>query len=130
LVHYLEESLKAIALFHKDKQYIIESASTDGGEIIIIDEFKLESNKTKEFFGIIRNDFKLTKALILDKANRNLELSSRNIPHIKFMREEGLNVYDLLNYEWLLITKEAVAEVQSRLTPTKTRKSVTGEANA
>ncbi len=46
------------------------------------------------------------------------------------MREEGLNVYDLLNYEWLLITKEAVAEVQSRLTPTKTRKSVTGEANA
>lgn len=39
LVHYLEESLKACALFHRDKQYIIESASTGGGEIIIIDEF-------------------------------------------------------------------------------------------
>ena len=39
LVHYLEESLKANALFYKDKQYIIESAPTGGGEIIIIDEF-------------------------------------------------------------------------------------------
>jgi len=39
LVHYLEESLKAEALFHRDKQYVVKSAPTGGGEIIIIDEF-------------------------------------------------------------------------------------------
>jgi len=39
LVHYLEESLKAKALFHRDKQYVVKSVPTGGGEIIIIDEF-------------------------------------------------------------------------------------------
>ncbi len=39
LVHYLEESLKAKALFHRDKHYVVKSVSTGGGEIIIVDEF-------------------------------------------------------------------------------------------
>ena len=52
---------------------------------------------------------------ILDDTNKNLELSGRNIPKIKVLRTEGINVYDIVRNDWLVMTKRAVQAVETRL---------------
>ncbi|MBI3534726.1 MAG: 50S ribosomal protein L4 [Deltaproteobacteria bacterium] len=83
--------------------------------LLVIDEFKLESAKTKSFYELFKNKFQLDKALIIDEENKNLALASRNIPRVKFLRTENLNVYDLVKYPWLLLTKQAVSTIENRL---------------
>jgi large subunit ribosomal protein L4 len=83
--------------------------------MIVIDEFKFDSIKTKTFNELLKTKLQLDQVLIVDDANKNLELSGRNIPHIKVLRTEGLNVYDIVRYEWLVMTKRAVQAVESRL---------------
>ena len=53
----------------------------------------------------------------MDDANENLELSGRNIPKIKVLRTEGLNVYDIVRNDWVVFTKRAVQAVETRLAP-------------
>jgi large subunit ribosomal protein L4 len=82
---------------------------------LVIDEFKLSAIKTKTLVDVIKKSLALDQVLIVDDANKNLELSGRNIPHIKVIRTEGLNVYDIVRHEWVLITKRAVKAVETRL---------------
>jgi large subunit ribosomal protein L4 len=57
------------------------------------------------------------KALIVtETVNENLELSSRNVPGIKVMRYEGLNVYDILKYEKLILLATSIKGIEGRLT--------------
>jgi large subunit ribosomal protein L4 len=96
----------------------LRSALSDrvkAGRVIIIDEFKLDQVKTKVLAGLICDRLELDKALIVDDANRNLELSGRNIPRVKVLRTEGLNVYDIVRNEWVVFTKRAAEAVDSRL---------------
>jgi len=51
----------------------------------------------------------------VDGGNRNLSLSARNLPNAKYLPPEGLNVYDVLRFDTLLITKNAALAVQERL---------------
>jgi large subunit ribosomal protein L4 len=83
--------------------------------MLVVDEFKFDSIKTKTFNELLKTKLQLDQVLIVDDANKNLELSGRNIPHIKVLRTEGLNVYDIVRYEWLIMTKRAVQAVESRL---------------
>jgi large subunit ribosomal protein L4 len=83
--------------------------------VLIIDEFKLQSVKTKTFNELLKKNFDLDKVLIVDEKNQNLELSGRNIKGIKILRSEGINVYDIVKHEWLLLTKKAAESVQNRL---------------
>lgn len=85
--------------------------------VLIIDEFKLDAVKTKALDLIIKGKLDLDKVLIVDEVNRNLELSGRNIPHVRILRTEGLNVYDIIRNEWVVMTKRAVQAVESRLAP-------------
>jgi large subunit ribosomal protein L4 len=82
---------------------------------LVLKEFGIEEIKTKkmaEFLG----RFGVDKAVILvNQEDRNLELSSRNIPGIKVLRTEGLNVYDLIKHEYLLIHEPAVKAIEERL---------------
>ncbi|MCM2276553.1 MAG: 50S ribosomal protein L4 [Oligoflexia bacterium] len=87
--------------------------------VLVIDEFKLDAVKTKAFDEILKKKLNLDQALIVDDLNRNLELSGRNIPKIKVLRTEGLNVYDIVRYDWLVLTKRAVQAVETRLAPTE-----------
>lgn len=96
----------------------LRSALSDrlkANRILIIDEFKLSSAKTKVFDELLKKKFELGKTLILSEANANLELSGRNIPNVKILRTEGLNVYDIVKHDWLIITKKAAEGVQTRL---------------
>jgi len=83
--------------------------------LLIIDEFKLAAIKTKTLADLLSKKFEVDKVLIVDETNKNLELSGRNIPRVKVLRSEGLNVYDLVNAEWILMTKKAAHAAETRL---------------
>ena len=96
----------------------LRSALSDrvkSARLLVVDEFKLSAIKTKTFQNVI-NTLGLEQLLIVDDANKNLELSGRNIPHVKILRTEGLNVYDVVRHEWVIITKRAAKAVEARLT--------------
>ena len=84
-------------------------------ELVVLDRFEFEEIKTKEFVGVL-NTLNLNSALIVtDKDNENLELSSRNIRNVKVLRSEGLNVYDILKYQTLVLLEPAVKNIEGRL---------------
>jgi large subunit ribosomal protein L4 len=82
---------------------------------LVVDEFNLSAPKTKIFAEMMNKKFQLEKVLIVDEKNENLELSGRNVPRTRVLRAEGLNVYDIVRHEWVLMTKGAVAAVTARL---------------
>ncbi|MEO8574081.1 MAG: 50S ribosomal protein L4 [Pyrinomonadaceae bacterium] len=93
------------------------------GNVIIIDEFGFTSPKTKDFLeavgalGLAENR-KRAKTLIVDSLdNSNLVLSSRNVEKTKVTNSFGLNIYDILYHEKLLISKAAVEELNQLLDP-------------
>ncbi|GMA64070.1 hypothetical protein GCM10025859_45100 [Alicyclobacillus fastidiosus] len=72
----------------------------------------IEQPKTKEMAAIL-NNLKLKKALILDSEKKQpAYLSTRNIEGVKYMDANGVNVYELLRHEHLVLTKDAVAKVE------------------
>ena len=83
--------------------------------LLVVDEFKLSAPKTKAFNELLAKKWDLTKVLIVDDANKNLELSGRNIPKIKVLRTEGINVYDIVRYDWVILTQRAVKAVETKL---------------
>lgn len=93
------------------------------GNLIIIDEMTFDAPKTKDFVNAIgglalSNGKKTVKTLIVDSLdNANLILSSRNVEKTKVTNSYGLNIYDLLYHEKLLISKSAVEELNQLLDP-------------
>lgn len=83
--------------------------------ILILRDFPMEEIKTKKFKEVI-DRFGLKSALfILDKSNPVLEKSSRNLKEIKMMRTEGVNVYDLLKYDSLVLLEPAVKMIEGAI---------------
>jgi large subunit ribosomal protein L4 len=71
--------------------------------------------KTKDFAGVL-GAFDVTKALVVDeKSNINLCKSARNIRNVKFLPQEGLNVYDLLRYDHMVTTVAAISKIEGAL---------------
>ncbi|MBK6723442.1 MAG: 50S ribosomal protein L4 [Acidobacteria bacterium] len=101
------------------------------GNLIIIDEFGFANPKTSEFLGALGTlgltDKKATtKTLIIDSLdNANLILSSRNVKKAKVTNSFGLNIYDIIYHEKLLISKAALEELSALLDP----KRETGKAD-
>lgn len=84
-------------------------------ELMVLDQFGLDQIKTKEFVDIL-NALKLNNALIVtENKNEHLELSSSNVPDVKVLRSEGLNVYDILKYRTLVLLEPAVKNIEGRL---------------
>jgi large subunit ribosomal protein L4 len=85
-------------------------------KIIVIDEFNIASPKTKEFLAVITRFNIDSKALVVDfRDNTNLILSSRNIPGVAFFDSTQVNVFQLLKYDTLLISKRAVLKLSEEL---------------
>ena len=82
------------------------------GKIIVLDELTLAAAKTNEMVKVLEN-IKCGNALIvMDGSNENVILSARNIPEVKTASVSTINVYDLLKYNTLVVTKEAVEKIQ------------------
>lgn len=99
----------------KEKAGAIKSALTsrvDSDKIYILDGISFDEIKTKKVVSML-NAFNLKKALIvLDKKDENVILSARNIPSVRTTVYNSINVYDILKYDTLVITKDAVAQIE------------------
>ncbi len=83
--------------------------------LVVLDGFELAEIKTKPFVGALKA-LKLKSALIVTgDQNEHLERSARNVPAIKVLRTEGLNVYDVLKYDVLVLVQPAVKAIEERL---------------
>ena len=88
------------------------------GNLIIVDEWKFDQAKTKEFISTLGKLNLSGKTLIVDSLkNTNLMLASRNVQTAKVVNSYGLNVYDLVNYEKLVLTPATVEELTGILRP-------------
>lgn len=77
------------------------------GRITVVDSFSLNAPRTKDAAGALAK-LGAGRSVVVDGDNQNLALSVRNLPTNKYLRVEGVNVYDLLRYEHLVITREAL----------------------
>ena len=85
------------------------------GKLIVVDKFSLEAAKTKIMAQALA-ELKVTSALIvIAGADATIERSARNLPKVKVLRIEGLNVYDLLRYDHLVLTEGALKLLEERL---------------
>ena len=86
-----------------------------GGDLVVVSTFGLTEPKTKEAAAILGR-MNAPKALVVAATeDRGLHLSLRNIPSAKYIRAEGVNVFDVLKYDKLVLTVEAVRALEERL---------------
>ena len=100
----------------KVKRVAMKSALTSkvlNEEIIVLEELSLQEPKTKEMVKILENINAKKKALIvMDEKDINVVKSARNIPNVETTLVNTLNVYDILNFDSFIITKDAVKKVE------------------
>lgn len=88
------------------------------GTLVVVDSFELAEIKTKKLAGVLDKLEAKKSALIVDsKDNKNLAMSARNLDTHQFLPPEGVNLYDVLRHEHLILTKSAVAALEARLAP-------------
>jgi large subunit ribosomal protein L4 len=91
------------------------SSKLQDKQLVVLDKIELEEIKTKVLAAMLRK-LKLHNALIVTHTKDDtLERSSRNLPDIKILRSEGLNVYDILKYEHLVLLNAALDDIEGRL---------------
>lgn len=99
----------------KEKRAALKSALTskvNDSKFIVVDELKLDEIKTKKFQEVL-NNLKVNKALvILNDNDQNVVMSARNIPAVKTALTNTINVYDILKYDTVVVTKDAVATIE------------------
>jgi len=85
------------------------------GKLILLDNFPLEGFKTRQVLEVLKR-FQVEDALIVtNEKNTILERSARNLPKIRVLHCEGLNVYDILNHEHLILLSPALQRIQGVL---------------
>lgn len=83
------------------------------GEIVVVDQLSLPDAKTKSFAQILRNLTLSKKTLVvLPEISPEMERSARNIARVSLVSVKGLNVYDLMAHRHVLVTREALSEIQ------------------
>ena len=105
----------SVKMNKKEKALAIKSALTSRvaeNKFIVVDGLTFDEIKTKKMANVLDN-LKVEKALVvLDKKDENVILSARNIPTVRTTMSNSVNVYDVLKYGTVVITKEAVAQIE------------------
>lgn len=102
------------------------------GNLIVIDEITLQNAKTRDFVGAIATlglveNKKQAKTLVVDSLdNANLVLAARNVQRTKVTNSYGVNVYDLLKHEKIVISKTAIEELTHILDPNREKTTEDG----
>ena len=104
-----------ITLNKKEKRAALKSALTsrvNENKFVVVDELKFDEVKTKNFKAVM-NNLKVSKALVVLADNdQNTVLSARNIPEVKTSLVNTINVFDILKYNTVVVTKAAVATIE------------------
>ena len=88
------------------------TAKVNDDKLIVLDSLSMDEPKTKEFAKILEN-IKASKALVItDEDSKNVLLSAKNIPDVKTEARNEINVYDILKYDSLVMTKDAVKALE------------------
>ena len=99
----------------KEKRAALKSALTSRvqeNKLVVVDELKMDEIKTKNFVKVMSN-LKVDKALVVLADNdKNVVASAKNIPTVKTASTDTINVYDILKYNTLVLTKDAVKNIQ------------------
>jgi len=91
------------------------SSKLQDADLVVLDSFGLDEVKTSGFVSVL-DTLNVDNVLIVsDQADKTLELSSRNVPKVKVLRAEGLNVYDILKYKKLVLLESSVGAIEGRL---------------
>ena len=102
------------------RQLALRKALTErlrAGDVLVLDDLKLESAKTKEFVGILSAlELKGSALIVAQATDKNLTLASRNVPNVALATSDSLNTYDVLRPDKLVFTRGAFEQVEARLT--------------
>ena len=99
----------------KEKRAALKSVLTtkvQEEKLIVLDELKFEEIKTKNMQNVL-NNLKVEKALVVLKDNdQKIVMSAKNMPNVQTASTSTINVYDVLKYTTLILTKDAVASIE------------------
>jgi large subunit ribosomal protein L4 len=102
----------------KTRQLALRKALSErlkAGDVVLIDDLKLGSGKTKEIVGVLRAlDLKGTALIISQAQDKNLTLASRNVPSLALATSDSLNTYDVLRPDKLVFTRGAFEQIEAR----------------
>ncbi|HZV33188.1 MAG TPA: 50S ribosomal protein L4 [Verrucomicrobiae bacterium] len=86
------------------------------GDVVVVDDLKLDTPKTKDFIGVL-SSLKLdgSTLIVAHEANKNLSLASRNVRNVKLTTSDELNTYEILRSDKLVFTRGAFEKVEERL---------------
>jgi large subunit ribosomal protein L4 len=93
------------------------SSKLSENALMILDTFGLNRIKTRDFVGALKALDVKNALIVTDQKDETLERSSRNVPDIKILRVEGLNVYDVLKHQALILLEASLSGIQGRLLP-------------
>ena len=103
----------------KTRQLALRKALSErlkAGDVMVVDDMKLGSPKTKEFLGVLNAlELKGTALIVANNTDKNLTLASRNVANVTVTTGELLNTYDVLRPDKLVFTKDAFEKLQARL---------------
>ena len=91
------------------------SSKVEDKTIYVIDDFNLEAVKTRELVNVLKTLALSDLLIVSDAEDTNLLLSSRNIPDVKVIKTEGLNVVDILKFKNLLLVEDSIKNIKGRL---------------
>jgi large subunit ribosomal protein L4 len=107
----------------KTKQLALRKALSErlkAGDVVVVDDLKLGSPKTKDFVGVLSAlDLKGTALIVSQEVDKNLSLASRNVENVTLATSDTLNTYDVLRSDKLVFTKGAFEKVEARLAKDK-----------
>ena len=99
----------------KEKRAALKSALTsrvNENKFVVVDALNLDEIKTKKFVQVMKN-LKVEKALVvLNEMNENVIASAKNIPTVKTAQTNEINVFDILKYDTVVVTKDAVKTIE------------------
>ncbi len=90
------------------------SSKLQGNQLIVLNSIDLDDHKTKNMVAVFKNIDVQKTLIIIDEENTNLILSVRNLPGVKVLKSEGLNVYDILKYHNLILLEKAISRIEGR----------------
>ncbi|MDD3582095.1 MAG: 50S ribosomal protein L4 [Desulfobacca sp.] len=92
------------------------SSKLQEGQLLVLEDYPYDIPKTREFVKVM-NNLQVKKALFITPEDHPaLSLSARNVPYVQVMRSEGLNVYDILCHDYLVLLKPAITKIEESLT--------------
>jgi large subunit ribosomal protein L4 len=103
----------------KTKQLALRKALSErlkAGDVVVVNDLKLSSPKTKDFVGVLSAlELKGTALIVSQEVDKNLSLASRNVEKVTLTTSDSLNTYDVLRSDKLVFTKGAFEKVEARL---------------